>query len=36
MFDLQTSDPTTWQFLADGNFSVNKTATAFSAIGADN
>ena len=35
MFDLQTSDPTTWQFLADGYFSVNKTATAFSAIGAD-
>ena len=35
MYALKQSDPVTWEFFKPGNFSVNKTRIAFSAIGAD-
>ena len=35
MHVLKESDPTIWQYFHDGNFSVNKSSCAFSAIGRD-
>ena len=35
MHALKESDPTIWQYFPDGNFSVNKSSCAFSAIGGD-
>ena len=35
MHALKESDPTIWQYFHDGNFSVNKSSCAFSAIGRD-
>ena len=32
---MYTSDPITWEFLVNENFSVNKTKIPFSALGAD-
>ena len=32
---LKENDPNCWSFFQEGNFSVNKTKVAFSAIGAD-
>ena len=35
MYALKDSDPVTWDLFKQGNFSVNKTKVAFSAIGCD-
>ena len=35
MYALKENDPETWQFLDEGNFSVNKSGIPFTAIGAD-
>ena len=35
MYELKEKDNRTWEFLTEGNFSVNKSALPFNAIGAD-
>lgn len=35
MYELRTSNPNAWQYFNQGNFSMNKSTCAFSAIGAD-
>ena len=35
MYDLKKDKQATWKFFEEGNFSVNKSAVPFSAIGAD-
>ena len=35
MYTLQETDPEIWDYLASGNFSVNKNTSPFFAIGAD-
>ena len=35
MYALKEKDPEVWQFLSEGNFSINKTDVPFCAIGAD-
>ena len=35
MYELKEKDKRTWEFLSEGNFSVNISAIPFNAIGAD-